>query len=252
MNQKLIKSLSKQPLFKNTPEDVLTKVAQQVKIHNLDEGEIVVHKGDPSQSLFIIHKGWLKVVGQGSDSEEVILNHVGPGQIIGEMSVIDQKPRSNTIAVLKAAEILEIDYEAILNIIQEHPILAISLLSEMSSRVRFANAYIEEAVQWCRHMANGNYNFVQEQITQSQSTIIDITRSDQARASAFLSVFFRMVEGVKEREDQLKQQVYELTIQIDEVRRQQSVQELTETSFFEDLRSAALKLRQERKGKKKE
>ena len=250
MTSKLVKSLARQPLFKGTPDDVLAEVATQVIIKKLADGEILIEKGAPSDSLFIIRVGWLKVLGEDSKGEEVILNHLGPGQIVGEMSVIDNQPRSNTVVVLKSAEVMEIKYDTILEVINKHPVLAISLLREMSSRVRFANAYIEETVEWCRQIADGNYGFVQKQVEQTQSTVVDITQSDHARASAFLSVFFKMIEGVKQREDELKEQVQQLTIQIDEVKRQQTVQELTDTNFFADLKAAAQKLRQDRKAKK--
>jgi CRP-like cAMP-binding protein len=252
MDSKLIKSLARQPLFKGTPEDVLAKVAEQVTIRHLADGEILICKDDPSDSLFIIRRGWLKVLGEGSGGEEIILNHLGPGQIVGEMSVIDKMPRSNTVAALKEAELMEIKYDTILDVLNRHPVLAISLLQEMSGRVRFANAYIQETVQWCQQIAGGNYDFVKAQVEQTQSTVVDVTQSDQARAGAFLSSFFKMVEGVQQREDELKQQVQQLIIQIDEAKRQQSVQELTDSNFFADLKATAQKLRQERKDRKKD
>lgn len=252
MDSRLIKSLGKQPLFQGTPEDVLAKVAEQVTIRHLNDGEILIEKDAPSDSLFIIRRGFLKIVGEGKEGQEIILNHLGPGQIVGEMSVIDKLPRSNTVAALKEAEVMEIKYSTILDVLNQHPVLALSLLQEMSSRVRFANAYIEETVQWCQHIAAGNYDFVKSQVEQTQTTVVDIARSDQARAGAFLSGFFRMVQDVQKREDELKQQVRQLTIQIDEVKRQQSVQELTDTNFFADLKAAAQKLRQERKDRKKD
>ena len=61
-----------------------------------------------------------------------------------------------------------------------------------------------------------------------------------------------MIEGVKEREEGLKRQVHQLTIKIDEAKRQQAVAELTETEFFEQLQESARKLREERNLKKKQ
>lgn len=248
---RLVKSLSRQPLFKETPEEVLFQVASQSKIRHLENDEALVNKGDPSDSLFIIRRGWLKILGDSLNGQEVVLNHVGPGQIIGEMSVIDQLPRSNTVTALKGAEVLEIKYVTILEVINQYPILAISLLQEMASRVRFANAYIEETIQWCQHIATGDYDFVQGQVQETKSTIVGLTQSHQARASAFLSVFFKMIEEVKQREDELKQQVQKLTIEIDETKRQRTVSELTDTNFFADLKAAAQRIRAERDSKRK-
>ena len=181
--------------------------------------------------------------------EELVLNHLGPGQILGEMSLMDRRPRSNTAVVLRPAEVLEVGYDVILEVMAQHPVLAQSLLQEMFDRVRFANAYVEETVEWLRQVAAGNYDFVQSQVEQSKSTVVDMTKPDHARASALLSVLFKMIEDVKTRELELKQQVHQLSIQIDETKRQQAVDELTDTEFFEELQQAAQRVRQERQAR---
>ncbi len=121
----------------------------------------------------------------------------------------------------------------------------------MSDRVRFANTYIGEVIEWCQHIAEGDYDFVQQQIANTQGTIV-VAQSDEARASAFLSAFFKMVEDVKKREEGLKNQVQQLIIQIDEVKRQQAVQEVTESEFFQDLQAMSQELRDKRHSKPKE
>ncbi len=246
---KTIGYLKKLSLLKGTPDRVLAKIAGHVSRRELAKGDILVRQGDPSQSLFLIRKGWVKIVAEGKGGEEVVLNQCGPGQVIGEMSLLDHKPRSNTITAISPATVLEIKYEAVLEALHDYPLLALSFLRDMSDRLRFANAYIEETIVWSQHIANGDYDFVQKQVQETQSTIVDVSLSDQARASAFLSAFFKMVEGVRKREEKLKQQVHQLTIQIDEAKRQKAVQELTETEFFEDLQEAARKLREERRAK---
>jgi CRP-like cAMP-binding protein len=248
---KLIKNLKRQPLFKHTPDTVLAKIANKIKIRTLEKGDILIHQGDSGESLFMIRKGWVNIVTQGDKGEEVVLNQYGPGQIFGEMSLIDKEPHANTVIALRPSEIMEVTYDVILEVLDEHPVLAVSFLQEMSNRVRFANAYIEESIAWCRNIAEGNYSFVQEQIEQSQSTIVDMSYTHQARANAFLSVFFKMAQNIQKREEALKQQVQQLIIEIDEAKRHKKVQELTESEFFEDLQATAQKIRQERQAKLK-
>lgn len=179
----------------------------------------------------------------------VILNQCGPGQLVGEMSLIDQKNRSNSMIAISPTEVLEIKYDAVLDLLNEYPLLALSFLRDMSDRLRFANAYIEETIVWSQHIAAGNYDFVQQRVEESQSTIVNTDLTYQARASAFLSSFFKMVEGVKRREESLKEQVQQLIIEIDEVKRQRAVKELTETEFFEHLQTTARRLREGRAAK---
>jgi hypothetical protein len=70
--------------------------------------------------------------------------------------------------------------------------------------------------------------------------------ADERKADQLLSAFFKMVQQVKAREDQLIQEVRKLTLEIDEARRKQSVQEVTGTEFFSHLKSEAARLRKER------
>jgi CRP-like cAMP-binding protein len=229
----------------------LGQIATQARIRNLAKGEVLARQGEASESLFVIRTGWVKIVAEGSQGEEVILNQCGPGQIIGEMSLIDQQPRSSSMVAISSAEVLEISYEVVLAVLNQYPGLAFSFLRDMSDRLRFANAYIEETIVWSQHIATGNYDFVQKRVEETQSTIVSTDLTHQARASAFLSAFFKMVEGIRKREESLKQQVQQLTIEIDDVKRQKAVKELTENEFFENLQAAAERVRAERAAREK-
>lgn len=246
---KLIKPLSKQPLFKGAPDTILLQLARQMTTHNLEKGDILFHQDDPSDSLFIIRKGWVNLTTRQESGEEVVLNQYGPGQIFGELSLFDRKARENTVIALRPTVLFEVKYDVILDVLNKHPVLAVSFLQEMSDRVRFANTYIEESIAWCRHIADGDYSFVQGQIEQSQATIVDASFSNQARASAFLRVFFKMAETIQKREEALRRKVEELIIEIDETKRQQRVQEVTDTQFFEELQATAKRMRRERQAK---
>jgi CRP-like cAMP-binding protein len=251
MDPKLVSYLERQPLFHGAPATVLNKLAAKMQIRKLGKGDLLARQGDASESLFIIRTGWVKIVAEGPQGEEVVLNQCGPGQIVGEMSLIDQKPRSNSMIAVSPCEIIEIKYESVLAALNEFPMLALAFLRDMSDRLRFANAYIEETIIWSQHIAAGNYDFVQKRVEETKSTIVSTDLTYQARASAFLSAFFKMVEGVRQREERLKQQVQQLTIEIDEAKRQKAVKELTETEFFENLQAAAQRAREERAAREK-
>jgi CRP-like cAMP-binding protein len=155
------KHLQKLALFGDTPEHVLTNISRRSHLRDLAKGDILAHQGDPSDSLFIIRRGWVKIVAEGANGEEVVLNQCGPGQVIGEMSLLDQKPRSNTMIAISEASVIEVAYEVVLAALEEHPRLALSFLRDMSDRLRFANAYIEETMIWSQRIAAGDYDFVQ-------------------------------------------------------------------------------------------
>ena len=247
MTAKLTRYLQQHPLFKGAPEDVLARLAEQITIKQLSKNDVLVQAGQDSDSLFIVQTGWVKVIMTDYNGEEVTLNQCGPGQVIGEMSLFDYGPRSNTVTAISPIKALEIKYSTLLQLINEYPLLVMALLQSMTERLRFANSYIGESVEWCRQISAGNYDFVTKQVNEVQSTIIDSTKSHEARASAFLSAFFKMVEQIKQREDALKEQVQQLTIEIDQVKRRQSVEEVTDNEFFKTLQHKARTLRRDKK-----
>lgn len=247
MNTKLIRFLSRVSLFKGAPQEVLEKIVKGVEVHRLPKGEVLVRQDNPSDALFIIQTGWVKVITAGKQAQEVILNQCGPGQIVGEMGLFDHRPRSNTVITISPVKILEIKYGVILQLCSEHPLLLFSFLNDLSDRLRFANTYIGETIEWCQQIAGGEYDFVEKQVADYQTTIIDLTQTHEVRANAFLSVFFKMTKEVKEREEALRHQVQQLTILIDEAQRQQDVREITESDFFKHLQTAAQELRAKRR-----
>ena len=121
MDTKLTKYLARLSLFKDVPQPVLAQIASQIERHHLAKGTVLIRKGEQSDSLFIIRTGWVKVIAEGNNGEEVVLNQCGPGQVIGEMSLIDQEPRSGTVVLISSAEVLEIKYSTVLEALNDYP-----------------------------------------------------------------------------------------------------------------------------------
>jgi hypothetical protein len=131
-------------------------------------------------------------------------------------------------------------------VIGAQPVIAMEIMRNLSGRLRFATTYIEEAIEWSRRVAAGDYGEAIDKITSSQSGIARSNASNAAKASELLAAFFQMVSDVRNREETLKEQVRILTIQIDETKRRQEVQNLTESDSFADLKARAARLRAER------
>jgi CRP-like cAMP-binding protein len=246
MANELTEQLRNIPLFHDLPEQALGSLAKKVVERSYKAGEALMRKGEMGNSLFLIVDGTVKIVSESAKGEELILNQCGAGETIGEMSLIDQSPRSATAIATAATQTLELDHEAFMEAIKQRPELSMPLIQSMSSRLRFATTYIEKAIDWSRHIAQGDYSQTIADLKTDQSSA-DKKTADEHKAGQLLSAFFKMVEGVKAREDQLKQEVRKLTLEIDEARRKQQVQEVVGTEFYANLRSEAARLRRERK-----
>lgn len=244
--QKAVSDLKKLELFEGLPDDVVARLVPRLERRTLQEGEVLFREGDKGDTLYIIKTGWVKIVRYNERGEELELNQSGPGDVVGEMALIDQAPRSATVIALSPVEMVQLKYDDFIDVITRNPPLALELIRTLSSRLRFANAYLGQTIEWSRHITEGNYKAVIEEVRSSESAIAGAQLSDEERAKKLLSAFYTMTEGVKAREDNLKQQLYQLTIQIDEAKRKQEFEELTQSAFFSELKAAAKKLREQR------
>lgn len=238
------KHLKKAFLFQGLPEDILEALSQKVTRQRLAKEDVLIRTGEQGDSLYIINEGEMNIIRKDERGREVVLNRCGPGEAIGEMSLFDQEPRSATVIAATDSEVIELKREAFFDLLDQRPDVALILIRSISSRLRFSSAYIQKAIEWSQKIAVGDYSFM-DQILPDEG----VTTTDEDKAGQLLSAFFQMVKGVKKREDDLKQQVHKLTLEIDESRRKREFDELTSTEFYSKLKLQAQKIREQRKDK---
>jgi CRP-like cAMP-binding protein len=92
----LIEILSSVEIFDGLKPDELSQVAQICRERRLHPGETITRQGDAGDELYIVTEGFVEVsLGEASSSRVVV--NLGSGQIIGEMALVDQGPRSATV-----------------------------------------------------------------------------------------------------------------------------------------------------------
>lgn len=94
----LINLLRSVEMFAGLDEAQLKELAGIFESHELKEGDVLFSQGDIAGDLFVVSRGFVEVVREqpGEANEKVIVN-LGPGQSIGEMSLVDRGTRSATI-----------------------------------------------------------------------------------------------------------------------------------------------------------
>ena len=219
MDQDTANQLRKLEWFKELPDQVLTALAQKVQKRILNPGDILFSKGEKGESLFVINSGWVKVVTEDSQGSEVILNQLGVGEVIGEMALLDNEPRSAGVIALKETVVLELKRDDFMEIMKQQPDLTLSVIRNFSSRMRYNTNYIEKITEMSKRVAHGDYSFIEN--TQPAHTLSADASDQDKKIGQLLAEFFAMVRGVKEREEELKKQVQKLALQIDEAKRQQ-------------------------------
>jgi CRP/FNR family cyclic AMP-dependent transcriptional regulator len=100
------------------------------------KGSIVISEGDESDCFYIIQSGRTKVYASDDSGHEVILNSQGPGEFFGELVLIDQAPRSASVATLEKSVLIVVTQRNFERCLHEHPQLVFKLVRPLVRRVR--------------------------------------------------------------------------------------------------------------------
>ena len=103
---------------------------------------VIVSQEDRGDALFVVTCGKVKVVLYGKSGREVILSVFKPGDFFGEMSLLDNQPRSANVIAVETSTLLVLERAAFADHLAAHPNVAIAVLAEMSRRLRRADAII--------------------------------------------------------------------------------------------------------------
>jgi CRP/FNR family cyclic AMP-dependent transcriptional regulator len=130
------------PLFASFPEEPLRMLATVVARRNVTRGSIIMAAGDPTDSLYIVLSGRLKVMMSDADGKEVILTIIGPGEFFGEMGLIDDSPRSASVVAIEACELLAITRRDFKKCLAENFEMSMAVMRGLVRRLREADRKI--------------------------------------------------------------------------------------------------------------
>lgn len=97
---------------------------------------VVVFEGDPGHELLIVRAGQVKVFTTSFQGREVVLDVLGPGDILGELCAIDDQPRSASATALTAIEVTVIDMARFKAFLADRPAVSQELLRSVAGRLR--------------------------------------------------------------------------------------------------------------------
>lgn len=145
-------------LFKNLAPDELRILRSITQERKFSAGGEIFREGDPGDGLYFVKGGLVEISGLINADARRVFSQLGPGEIFGEMSVIEDRPRSATATALKETEIFFIPRGEMFALLQRSPALAFNMLQEISHRLRdFNQHHLREVVQAERLAVVGNF-----------------------------------------------------------------------------------------------
>lgn len=132
--------LSKIPLFSVLPVGELDNLQSMLKVRNLQPGEILFREGEPGEHFYILTEGELEILMGAETKDEMLLNMLGPGEYLGEMSlIVPGGERTATARAKKESSLLAMSRDEFTELIEHYPVLAQSMVRVLSNRLDSTN-----------------------------------------------------------------------------------------------------------------
>lgn len=131
-----VEALRTIPLFANVDDHDLARIAAASTVRGYRKNSIIISEGDASSSLYLVLDGELKVYVSDEDGRANIINRLGPGDYFGELSLIDEQPRSASIEALTQCRLSVLTRAYFIDYLETHPRMAIRMLEGMGERLR--------------------------------------------------------------------------------------------------------------------
>jgi CRP/FNR family cyclic AMP-dependent transcriptional regulator len=133
-------------LFELLDEDELNELARSIDSELLPAGETLFHAGDYGESLYIVQSGQVELYIKDTAGQKIVLKVAGEDDIFGEISMLDNRPRSATATALTDSELLVLDRDDLLLLFQKKPDAGLNMLAAMSGMLREADNLLRTRV----------------------------------------------------------------------------------------------------------
>jgi len=133
----------KVPLFAELDEQELASIAALSSSIDICKKSIVVQEFDPGDSMYVILDGEVKVSTYSVDGREVVLALLGKSSFFGEMSLIDEQPRSANVTTMQDSKFANIRRRDFVRLLMDQPVIALKLLTEIAARLRKTSRVLE-------------------------------------------------------------------------------------------------------------
>lgn len=190
-----VKILKTFELFESLDSRECLLIADQLQDEQIRAKTVFIEQETDSDVAYFIYEGGVRVYSISQDGEEIALATLGPGEIVGEMAIVDNEPRSAYVETIQDTKVLILSKNKLSEILSTHPEIVMNLIKNLSRKVRDANERMEDLVSkklnertWKILNVLAKY-FPKKEITLSQEEIAAIVGGTRARITEILDTF---------------------------------------------------------------
>ncbi len=124
------------PLFQDLPPEQLEYLLKLAHEIHYDKNSVIINQGERSNSLYIVVKGRLKVYVTDEEGRQALLAFLNKGDFFGELSLLDDEPRSATVMTVEKARLLRLTQDGFHQFVAAHPENLLPMLRILANRLR--------------------------------------------------------------------------------------------------------------------
>jgi len=145
-DQRALWYLKKIPLFQDLGPEAMTRLAETVQIAEIRRRQVIYLPGDPGRTVYFVNGGRVKISKVTRDGKELTLAYRGPGELFGEIALIEGGPREEMAEAMENALLTEMERGDFERLIQTQPLLGLRLARLLTQRRRDIENKIENLV----------------------------------------------------------------------------------------------------------
>src|SRR5207249_11384044 len=138
--------LKQVPLFADLADEDIRALMAIARKRTFRSGEIIFHRDDPGQVLYVIKEGKVKISLISPEGQEISLVVFGKGECFGEFAILDGLPRSADAVALERVECYTLQRSDFHKTIMKNPKIAIQVMEVLSKRLRTTDQMIEDLI----------------------------------------------------------------------------------------------------------
>ena len=131
------------PIFETLDDQCLRPLMQVAMLRSIPRHTVVLNAGDSTDNIYFVLSGALKVQVSDEDGREVILSKLGPGELFGEMGVLDDHPRSATVLAVEPSQVVVMGKADFKQCLVDNPDVSLFIMRNLTKRLRMADRNIE-------------------------------------------------------------------------------------------------------------
>lgn len=133
--------------------DALDQLVKRGHIARFKKGEVIYERGDEGDSLLLLISGKVKIFNTTIDAREVVLNFLGPGDVNGEIAVLDGRERTATATALEPSVAFVVYRRDLMPLLAQHPDTLVEIIQILCDKLRATSEIVEDSQRSMRGRA---------------------------------------------------------------------------------------------------